>query len=317
MNTNEIKKTDMFMIPLSAISANHEENGRFAPRGDVDGLAQSIREFGQKQPVGVKRLKGDTFKLVFGFGRYEALKLINSELPEDRQMPIKAVVVRENDKEQFLSNLVENYERESPTPMDNAVNLRRLVDHYGWSQKEAADFFRKSQGWVSQHLSLLNLTFDTQQLVHTGMLSFSDALAMASNMSEEEQREVVAAINVAKLEAKAESAPEANPVEADKKVVKSAKAAGKQAVAKKLGKDKKPYVPPSKKDVDTVGKRTYNEMRDLFMVLTDSNQFSKEVRTAAAVLLNGMEGKIREDEEFLRMFAASIDRKGMATGGAA
>ena len=56
MNTNEIKKTDMFMIPLSAISANHEENGRFAPRGDVDGLAQSIREFGQKQPVGVKRL---------------------------------------------------------------------------------------------------------------------------------------------------------------------------------------------------------------------------------------------------------------------
>lgn len=319
MNTNEVRKTDMFMIPLDRIEANQADNGRFAPRGDIQSLADKIREFGQLQPVGVKRLKGDRFKLVYGFGRYEAIKMLNEDQPDDMKLPIKAVIVKLNDREQFLANLTENMEREGLSPMCHALNLRKLTENFGLTQAECAEKFKKSQGWVSQHLSLLNLTFDTQELVHTGMITFSDALAMASNMDDNEQREVVAAINVAKIEAKAEVAaePTAKPADAEKKVAQAAKKAGKQAVAQKTGKGKKDYVPPSKKDVDTIGKRTYNEMRDLFMILTDSNQFSKEVRTTAAVLLNGMEGKIREDEEFLRMFAASIDRKGMATGGAA
>lgn len=320
---SEIKKTDMFMIPLSLIEANQANNGRFAPRGEVDALAASIKEYGQKQPVGVKRLKGDNFTLVYGYGRYEAMKLINENQPEDMQIPIKAVIVRENDQEQFISNLVENVERQNLSAMDYAMNLRRLIDTYGWTQTKCAEFFRKTQGWVSATLTLCELNYDVQEQVHAGVITWADAVEMARNLEPDQQREVLAAINTAAAEVKEAVAanPEVKKEDKEKKVKQAAKAAGKQAVAKATG--KKPYTTPaSKKDpkpVAATGKRSWGELHDFFEQMMNANHFSKEVRTSISIILKGMEGGIREDDEFARMLATSIDRKEMTAevGGAA
>ena len=328
-----IKKTDMFLIPLAAITADHSENGRFAPRGNMEELAESIRVYGQKQPVGVKRIKGDTFRLVYGFGRYEAMKLMNEGLPEDEQQPIKAVIVRENDKEMFLSNLIENVQRQDLSPIDYAGNIRRLIDRFGFNQAECADFFKRTPAWVSCTLTLCDLNYDIQDKVHKGLIGWADAVEMARNLDGQQQREVLAEMNKAEMaaeakveEVKAKPEAPAKKVEAAKKeAVNTVKKAAKAAITNATGKPaKKPYnTPPSKREgaeaTAAVGKRSWGELHDFFEQMMNPNHYTKEVRTTVSIILKGMEGGIREDHEFAQMLATAIDRK-VATaeaGGAA
>jgi ParB-like chromosome segregation protein Spo0J len=75
--------------------------------------------------------------------------------------------------------VVENIERESLGPLEEARALQGLVDGYGWSQRELARRLGKSQSYVAQRLSLLGLSQVAQEAVSTRVLSASHARAIA------------------------------------------------------------------------------------------------------------------------------------------
>jgi len=317
MSLDATKRSDLLLIPMHLLTVDHAQNGRFDKQSNIQTLADSIKQDGQLQAVIVKRIpKSDKYELIAGYRRYMAIKAINEELPQDQWLGIKAVVSSKSDAEVFLANITENHERKDLSPMDYAFQIRRLTEEWGWNQKQCAEKYNRTPAWVSQHLSLTRLNHDIQVKVDRGFVTFSDAVAMAANSTSEEQREVSKAINEAQAEVANEvkvpdTATNKQKNEAKATAAKKVKEAAKKAVAKAV---KKPYVtPPSKKEakeekVEAIGKRTPRDMYEFLQYHMDPNKFSKEVRLTANILLNGWDGKIREDADFSQMFAASIDR---------
>lgn len=317
MSLDATKRSDLLLIPMHLVVVDHNKNGRFNTQSNIESLASSIKQDGQLQAVVVKRVpKSDTYELIAGYRRFMAIQAINEELPQDQWLGIKATVASKNDTEIFLANITENHERKDLSPMDYAIQIRRLTEEYGWSQKQCADKYNRTPAWVSQHLSLTRLNNDIQQRVDRGMITFTDAVSMAANATSDEQREVSKAIEEAQAEVAQEVQVPATATDKQKKdakvaATKKVKEAAKKAVAKAV---KKAYVvPPSKKEtkqkeVEALGKRTPKDMYEFLQQHMDANKFSKEVRLVAGILLNGWDGKIREDADFSQMFAAAIDR---------
>lgn len=322
----ETTKADMFKIHLKDIVQIDEDNCRFISGEDVEELAQSILKYGQDTPVHVKRLPNNAgFKLISGNRRVKAIRKINDELPEDQHIPVKAIIVRQNDHEMILSNIRENVDRKEYTPMDQATAAHRLIEKLGYTQAQAAAELHVTPAWISQILNLLDLNYDVQVQVHRGTISVSDAIEMAKTMDSDDQREIVAAINTAEQETKALAEAMAGPVPAEvapkvkakqeAEVKKAGKEAGKKAISKKKGYT----VPASKKNVviPDLGKRNTADMRELLEELMDPNLYSTAVRTVSRVLLDAWDGKIREDAEVKSLLVGTIDgdKKSAGSGG--
>jgi ParB family chromosome partitioning protein len=67
----------------------------------------------------------------------------------------------------IAATLAENADREDLDPIEEAHQLELLVKETG-TGKDAAAQMRKSEGWVSQRLNLLQLTSELQEAVQTG-----------------------------------------------------------------------------------------------------------------------------------------------------
>ena len=81
--------------------------------------------------------------------------------------------------------LIENVHREDLPPLDEAKALRQLVEIHG-SQNKTAKRLGKSGAWVSQRLTLLNLTPELQDALSQRTLKVEDARRIG-RLSAEEQ----------------------------------------------------------------------------------------------------------------------------------
>ncbi|MFI1510242.1 ParB/RepB/Spo0J family partition protein [Streptomyces sp. NPDC020597] len=90
--------------------------------------------------------------------------------------------------------VIENIHRKNIAPIREAEFLKRMVAKHG-SQEKVAERIGKTQVYVSQRLSLLNLAPDIQDQVDTGELKLKDARLLASQTEDPaEQRARVAEI---------------------------------------------------------------------------------------------------------------------------
>lgn len=76
--------------------------------------------------------------------------------------------------------VMENIEREDLTPVDEARALQGLMDAYGWTQRKLAAEIGRSQGFVSQRVSLLGLPAVAQAALNTRVINATHARAIAS-----------------------------------------------------------------------------------------------------------------------------------------
>lgn len=122
--------------------------------GDLTELALSIREHGIIQPLVVQPLPDDRYRLVTGHRRAAA-----SALAGRTTVP---VVVRDDlDAPAVLAvMLVENMQRQSLNPLEEAHALQSLRNLSGCTQADLARSVGRSIAWVSMRLSLLELDED-------------------------------------------------------------------------------------------------------------------------------------------------------------
>lgn len=93
---------------------------------------------------------------------------------------IRARVESLTDKERLHRVAVmENLERQSLTPLEEARGLQSLVDAYGYSQRELARRIGRSQSWVAQRVRLLDLDGAAQEAVSTRVLTTTHARAIS------------------------------------------------------------------------------------------------------------------------------------------
>lgn len=203
MNAGEAKRKDIFQIDHTEIIIDETLRGRAFGVSDeeVEKLARSILEQGQLQPVGVRVLPEDRrVKLIYGFTRYAAIKLINETLQPGANIRVSCIATYDNEEAGFVTNIVENKARNQTTSIDDAMNQKRLRTVYGWDDDRIAKQYGITRGWLKQLEALTTLHHQLQRFIATGELDTATAMRIAK-LSEKKQAAIAREMEKAKAEA--------------------------------------------------------------------------------------------------------------------
>ncbi|MET9608643.1 ParB/RepB/Spo0J family partition protein [Streptomyces sp. NPDC006512] len=169
-------------VPIEALA--HNPFNLREDLTDLDELAQSLTVRGQLQPLAVatrmafmEAHPGQTD----GLGRAPYVVIDgNRRLAAAHLAGLKTMHIHVNDSlsasaaDILESALIANVHRVDVAPMDQARALQELVEVHG-SQAQVAKRLGKTAAWVSQRLTLLNLTPTLQEKVETGELKVEPA----------------------------------------------------------------------------------------------------------------------------------------------
>ncbi|OAR26576.1 hypothetical protein A8W25_28455 [Streptomyces sp. ERV7] len=181
------------------------------PRTDVDytdddaefrELKESMRSVGQLQPavamsrdafLRVKpghgsRLGDAEWIVVLGNRRFHAAKQLGWTKFEIR---VRDRLGNEDDDRVDEAVVIENIHRKNIPPYKEAEFLQRMVERHG-SQEKVAERIGKSQMYVSNRLSLLNLTAELRDVVDTKQIKVKTAEKIAKVQDPEEQKAIAA-----------------------------------------------------------------------------------------------------------------------------
>lgn len=134
-------------------------------------LSRSIKKHGLLQPIIVRAINRG-FEIVAGHRRFQACKLL-------RWKTIPALIKDASDKDAFEIQLVENIQRKTLDPIEEAQAFKVYVTDYGWGGVSyLADTIMKSEQYVSSRLQLLNLPQNVIHKVKSGELKVSHAFEL-------------------------------------------------------------------------------------------------------------------------------------------
>lgn len=169
-------------VPIDALA--HNPFNLREDLTDLEELAESLTVRGQLQPLAVAT------RMAFmeahpgatdGLGRAPYVVIDgNRRLAAAHLAGLKTIQIHVNDAlsasaaDILESALIANVHRVDVAPMDQARALQELVDVHG-SQAQVAKRIGKTAAWVSQRLTLLNLTPTLQEKVETGELKVEPA----------------------------------------------------------------------------------------------------------------------------------------------
>jgi len=136
------------LIPLSEIHPDPEQPRKTFGRVKFEELLESVKSKGVIEPLSVKRdEKG--YKIIIGERRFNAAKKAGlAEVP--------CIIKDIGEAEVLEYQLIENLQRESLKPVEEAEAFKRLSDK-GHTQLEIAGLVGKSQPYISQSLKILSL----------------------------------------------------------------------------------------------------------------------------------------------------------------
>ena len=157
----------------------------FQPREDFDltaieELAQSIKEKGVIQPLLVRR-KGDFYELIAGERRLRASKSLGlNEIP---------VIVKDiDDRDSLEYALIENIQRESLNPIEEAHAYQHLMEKFQVTQEKISEGLGKARTTIANTLRLLKLPHEIQDEMKKGRISFAHGRALLEIEDENQQR---------------------------------------------------------------------------------------------------------------------------------
>lgn len=166
----------------------------------IDTLAQSIAEIGVKKPIEVKLLKG---KLIVRDGHCRtraAMRAIEHYKADIKTVPVISVDRYANDADLILNQVISNSGKPL-TVLEEARVYKKLLD-MGWNQGDIAKKVGKSNGRISQILSLLEMPAAVQAHVASGSVSASLAqqVVKAAETPAQASQALTEAVQTAKSE---------------------------------------------------------------------------------------------------------------------
>jgi len=176
-------RKDIFDIEISRIRPNPYQPRRMFNESKIAELAESIRQKGLIQPL-VLRRAGDDYEIVVGERRFRAAQALGLE-------KIPAIVYEEVSKQEMMElALVENIQRESLNPMEEAEAYRILIQECGITQTEVADRVGKDRSSIANTLRLLGLPERVRRMVADESLSEGHARVILAAPGEKEKIEL-------------------------------------------------------------------------------------------------------------------------------
>jgi ParB family chromosome partitioning protein len=173
-------------LPLYIIKPAQVQIRRYdslSQQESIKELSLSIRKHGLLQPIIVRPID-QGFEIVAGHRRFYAIKSL-------RWKVIPAMVKDLSDRDAFEIQLVENIQRNTMDPIEEAQAFKIYVTDHGWGGiTHLANAIMKSEQYVSGRLQLLKLPQDVIDKVKSGELKVSHAVELLG--IEHNSREIIA-----------------------------------------------------------------------------------------------------------------------------
>jgi ParB family chromosome partitioning protein len=186
-------REELARLPLDVL-----QRGRYQPRIDMrpetlEELAASIRAQGVVQPIVVRPIEASAagqsqrYEIIAGERRWRAAQIAGlTEIP--------AVIRRIPDEAAIAVALIENIQRESLNPLEEARALERLITEFELTHAQAAEAVGRSRAAVSNLLRLLELAPEAGALLERRELEMGHARALLSLPTRRQQSEVAAIV---------------------------------------------------------------------------------------------------------------------------
>jgi len=179
----ETHKDDVIQeISVKELRPNPYQPRQTFRQDTINELKESILQHGILQPLIVRKsIKG--YEIVVGERRYRAAK--------EAKLKTVPVVVRELTDHQMMEfALLENLQREDLTPIEEAMAYQSLIEHLQLTQEELAKRLGKSRPHIANHIRLLTLPKEIQQLMTDGTLSMGHGRALLGLKKTEKMKSV-------------------------------------------------------------------------------------------------------------------------------
>jgi ParB/RepB/Spo0J family partition protein len=152
-------------IPLDLLDPPKNALRREIPPEEIRLLAESIRELGLLEPIGVAAEAG-RFRVRYGHRRLLACQWCRLD-------PVPCVLGATLEQEDGFATAAENITRRDLTPIEEAQALRGLIDGKGYSIEDAGKSLGRSGSWVRLRLDLLRWPTTFVEAVERGDISVS------------------------------------------------------------------------------------------------------------------------------------------------
>jgi ParB family transcriptional regulator, chromosome partitioning protein len=153
------------------------------PLNDIEELVKSIREKGLLQPILV-RTKDEHYEIIAGHRRYQACKYLGWR-------KIICHILEIDDKDAFEISLIENIQRKSLDPLEEAHAFKEYVSNFGWGgMSDLATRIGKSTSYVDRRIRLLDLPIDVLSSTSKSLISTSIAEELLSIKDQSKQSEL-------------------------------------------------------------------------------------------------------------------------------
>ena len=135
---------------------------------DTEELAKSIDQKGLLQPILVRTMDG-FFEVVAGNRRYCACKTLGWK-------KIPCHIIELDDRQAFEVSLIENIQRKTISPLDEATAFKAYVSDFGWGGvSDLASRIGRSLSYITKRMKLLNLPPDVLESIMNRKLDTSIA----------------------------------------------------------------------------------------------------------------------------------------------
>jgi ParB family chromosome partitioning protein len=175
-------------LPIDSIVPDPDQPRRDFDPEALQGLAVSMREVGQQDPIRVRR-DGDRFVIVNGERRWRAAKPAGfthiAVIIEERELCQDEVLQRQ---------LIANCQHEHLTAGEQASAVQLLAERTGWNATTIAKKLGFSNATVTRLLAAAKLPEPIRERVHTGEIPLSSAYELSKVEDSEEQENLASQI---------------------------------------------------------------------------------------------------------------------------
>lgn len=159
---------DIVSVALADIQpSNYNPRKNFDEKSLAE-LADSIRQQGVLQAIGVRPIAENRFEIVFGERRYRASQIAGLE-------EIPAVILDISDETAEEMAVTENLQRKDVTPIEEANAYQKLIESGRHDVQSLAVQFGKNESYIRTRLKFVSLIPEIAQLLEQDELTISVA----------------------------------------------------------------------------------------------------------------------------------------------
>jgi ParB family chromosome partitioning protein len=180
-------------LPIDPIIPDSDQPRRFFGEESLEGLAASLKEVGQLEPIRVRR-DGDRFVIVNGERRWRAAKRAGfthvAVIIEERELCQEEVLQRQ---------LIANCQHEHLTDGERTSAVQLLAERTGWNASTIAKKLGFSNATVTRLLALGKLPGEIRERVQAGDIPLSSAYELSKVEDPAEQERLASQVAAGRL----------------------------------------------------------------------------------------------------------------------